>query len=109
MEACAPILALLDIGGPELMVILVVALLLFGGKRMPEVAKGLGKAIREFKKATSGVEEEIRKALAEEPAPAKPKAAPAAPSEPSAPPAAAPVPLDQRHGDSLPPPPASNG
>lgn len=38
-----------SIGFPELMVILVVAVLLFGGKKIPEVAKGLGEGIRNFK------------------------------------------------------------
>ena len=42
------------IGFPELMVILVVALLLFGGKKIPEVAKGLGEGIRNFKNALKG-------------------------------------------------------
>jgi sec-independent protein translocase protein TatA len=40
-----------SIGLPELLVILVVALLLFGGKKIPEVAKGLGEGIRNFKTA----------------------------------------------------------
>jgi sec-independent protein translocase protein TatA len=38
-----------SIGFPELMVILVVAVLLFGGKKIPEVAKGLGEGIKNFK------------------------------------------------------------
>jgi len=38
-----------SIGFPELMVILVVAVLLFGGKKIPELAKGLGEGIRNFK------------------------------------------------------------
>ena len=38
-----------SIGLPELMVILVVAILLFGGKKIPELAKGLGEGIRNFK------------------------------------------------------------
>jgi len=62
-------LALLDgLGGPELLVIAVVALLLFGSKRMPEIGRGIGRAIREFKRATSGVEENIREVLYDEPA-----------------------------------------
>ena len=40
-----------DIGMPELLVILGVAVLLFGGKKIPEVAKGLGEGIRNFKSA----------------------------------------------------------
>jgi TatA/E family protein of Tat protein translocase len=56
--------ALFDgLGGLEMLVIFVLALMLFGGKRLPEVAKGLGKSIREFKRAASGVEDEIRRAM----------------------------------------------
>jgi sec-independent protein translocase protein TatA len=40
-----------NIGAPELIVILVVAFLLFGGKKIPELAKGLGEGIRNFKSA----------------------------------------------------------
>ena len=46
------------IGFPELIMILVVALLVVGPSKLPELAKGLGKSIKEFKKA-SGEEEEI--------------------------------------------------
>lgn len=75
-------LALLgDIGGPELFLILFLVLILFGSKRLPELARGMGKAMREFKKATSGVEEGIRHALEDEPAP---KAKPSAPKQPPA-------------------------
>lgn len=52
-----------SLGMPELMIILVVILLLFGAKRLPELAKGLGRGIREFKDATKGVEDEIKKEL----------------------------------------------
>ena len=53
-------------GGTEWIVIILVVLLLFGAKRLPELAKGLGKSIREFKKATSEVEDNIREAIREE-------------------------------------------
>lgn len=53
-------------GGSEWIIILIVLLLLFGAKRLPELAKGLGKSIREFKKATSEVEDNIREAMKEE-------------------------------------------
>ena len=46
-----------SIGLPELLVILGVAVLLFGGKKIPEVAKGLGEGIRNFKHALKGDEE----------------------------------------------------
>ena len=46
-----------SIGFPELLVILGVAVLLFGGKKIPEVAKGLGEGIRNFKHALKGDED----------------------------------------------------
>ena len=48
-----------NIGLPELLVVLVLVLLLFGAKRLPEVAQGIGKAIRSFKKGISDVKTEI--------------------------------------------------
>lgn len=47
------------IGAPELMVILVVALLVLGPKRLPELARGLGRTMGEFRRATSGITEEL--------------------------------------------------
>ena len=47
---------------PELVVIMVVALLVLGPKRLPEVAKGLGKALGELRRATSGISEELHNA-----------------------------------------------
>jgi sec-independent protein translocase protein TatA len=48
-----------NIGPWELIFILLVALIVVGPGKLPEVAKGLGKAAREFKKATTGVQKEI--------------------------------------------------
>jgi sec-independent protein translocase protein TatA len=48
-----------SIGFPELLVILGVAVLLFGGKKIPEVAKGLGEGIRNFKNALKSEEEKV--------------------------------------------------
>jgi sec-independent protein translocase protein TatA len=63
-----PILAFIDgIGGPELLLLMVVVLMLFGSDKLPGLARGMGKSIREFKKAAAGVEEEIRQALEEAP------------------------------------------
>ena len=44
-------LAIFGLGGPELMIILVIILLLFGGAKLPALAKGLGQSIKEFKQA----------------------------------------------------------
>lgn len=45
------------LGMPELIVILIVVLVIFGGSRLPEMGKGIGQAIRNFKKATSEPDE----------------------------------------------------
>lgn len=52
-------LAFMNIGTQEMVVIILVALLLFGGKKLPELARGLGKGIREFKDASEGIKREI--------------------------------------------------
>lgn len=54
-------LLFLNMGGSEIMVILAVVLLLFGGKKLPELARGLGRGIREFKDASEGVKREIHR------------------------------------------------
>ncbi len=46
-------------GGPELIVIVLIILIFFGAKKIPELARGLGKGIREFKDATKEVKKEI--------------------------------------------------
>jgi sec-independent protein translocase protein TatA len=53
------ILLFMNIGGPEMILIFVVVLLLFGGKKLPELARGLGKGLREFKDASDGIKREI--------------------------------------------------
>ncbi|GAB4246140.1 MAG: twin-arginine translocase TatA/TatE family subunit [Saprospiraceae bacterium] len=52
-------------GGGELIVILFVVLLLFGGKKIPELMRGLGKGIREFNNARNAVESEIKEGMRE--------------------------------------------
>jgi len=47
------------IGWPEIILILVVILLIFGARKLPDAGKALGKGIREFKKALKGIEEDI--------------------------------------------------
>lgn len=66
--------AVLGLSGGELMVLLVVILVLFGAKKIPEFAKGLGKGIHEFKKASNEVTSEIQNAIDQPVAPAKPVA-----------------------------------
>ena len=54
---------LVSIGGWEVLLIFLVVLLLFGAKKLPELAKGLGKGIREFKGAVEGIEKEFDDAV----------------------------------------------
>ncbi len=49
------------IGAPELIVILVIALIVFGPGKLPEIGSALGKGVRDFKKAFEGAEDEIKK------------------------------------------------
>lgn len=58
-----PTAFLQNIGTQELILIFLLALLLFGAKRLPELFKSFGKSIKEFKKATSGIEDDIRTAM----------------------------------------------
>lgn len=103
-----------DLGGGEMMLILFVMLLLFGGDKMPQMAKKLAKGLREFKRAAGEVEREIKRAIDEVPdlpdvrktvndaLEDKPKR-PALPPTPPIPPPPAVTP--SAIGDSTPPPP----
>lgn len=71
-------LAIFNLGGGEIILILAGALLLFGGKKLPELAKGLGNGIREFKKATSNASEEMRHVIEDTPPAASRRLFPAA-------------------------------
>ena len=51
---------LLFIGGPEIVIIMLVIVMLFGSKKIPEIARGLGKGIRELKDASNDIKREIR-------------------------------------------------
>ena len=84
-------------GGWEIVLILAVVLILFGAKKLPELAKGLGQGIKEFKKATNEVSNEINTAMddnrysqprqIDNPPPAKPaendQSTPASPAAPA--------------------------
>lgn len=48
----------MGLGAPEIILILAVVLILFGGKKIPELMKGLGKGVKEFKDATNGSDDE---------------------------------------------------
>lgn len=67
----------------ELLILLVVLLLIFGAKRLPEMGRSLGKGMREFKDGVTGVEDAV-KAPTTTPTPTPPQELPAAPSEPAA-------------------------
>jgi len=87
------------LGSTEILVIAVVALVLFGAKKVPELMKGVGTGIKEFKKASRDVQDELHRAMDEvnrPPPPAPPPAPSADLSETEAPP-----------GDHPPPPPAA--
>ena len=59
------------IGGMEALVILCFILIFFGAKKLPELAKGLGQGIKEFKKATREVTDEVNSAMVDDPQPAR--------------------------------------
>ena len=63
----APVLAML--GSTEMIVIAIVVLVLFGAKKVPELMKGVGTGIKEFKRASRDVQDEIQRSVDEHPAP----------------------------------------
>ena len=52
-----------NIGGGSLVLIIIVIILLFGAKRIPELARGLGRGIREFKDATKEIQDDLEEGL----------------------------------------------
>lgn len=66
MTATMTILALGTPSGYELIIILFAILLLFGGKKIPELMRGLGKGIREFNSAKASMREELEQGIREE-------------------------------------------
>ena len=88
---------MLGIGHWEIFVILLVVLLLFGAKRIPDIAQGLGKGIREFRKAMREVQSEIDVSSTPPPAPNhQPASYPPAQAPPQA--ATQPLPAATTHG-----------
>ncbi len=63
------LLGFLSVGGWQVFLVIVVILILFGGRKMPELARGLGQSIKEFRKATKEASDEINRAIEEEPPP----------------------------------------
>ncbi|RFM31274.1 MULTISPECIES: twin-arginine translocase TatA/TatE family subunit [Chitinophaga] len=63
----SPLLLFQDLGMSELLLIALVVLLLFGGKKIPELMRGLGKGIREFNDAKNNVRKEIEEGMKETP------------------------------------------
>jgi len=63
MVSAAVLLALMGMGGQEMLLIGLALLLLFGAKKIPELMRGLGQGIKEFKNATKDVKESIEKSM----------------------------------------------
>lgn len=63
MNITSILLFLPNLGGPEILLIFFVILLFFGAKKLPDLARGLGKGIREFKDATNGVKKSIEEGV----------------------------------------------
>jgi sec-independent protein translocase protein TatA len=73
------------VGGWEIVLILAVVLILFGAKKLPELAKGLGQGIKEFKKATKEVTDEVTSAMDDHPSPPPQKRLPPSTPQPEQP------------------------
>ncbi len=59
-------LMFLGMGGQEIIIVALIVLLLFGGKKIPELMRGLGRGVREFKDAKDGIRSEIEKGMNED-------------------------------------------
>ena len=61
MQSSLPVLLFLSLPrGSEWLIILLVVLIVFGGKKIPELMKGIGKGIKEFKEGMKGIEDDIK-------------------------------------------------
>ncbi len=63
----SPLFLILGLGGQEMLFIFLAVLLLFGGNKIPELMRGIGKGVREFNSARANVEDELRKGMNEDP------------------------------------------
>jgi sec-independent protein translocase protein TatA len=71
------IASFMNLAGPDLIVILLIILVLFGAKKLPELARGMGQAVKEFQKAKDEFNDELHKAGKSETETAKPEVKPA--------------------------------
>lgn len=60
-------LGIFGLGAPELIVIVLLVVIFFGGKKIPELARGLGKGIREFKDASKSIKDEFNDEVKDQP------------------------------------------
>lgn len=60
-------MTLLMIGAPEIIFIVLIVLLLFGGKKIPELMKGMGKGVKMFKQGMNEMEEEVKRPIEDQP------------------------------------------
>ena len=65
-------MTLLMIGAPEIICIILIVLLLFGAKKIPELMKSMGKGVKFFKQGMNDIEEEVKRPLDEQQAPQQP-------------------------------------
>jgi sec-independent protein translocase protein TatA len=66
MSSLLNTMLILGMGTGEIVVVALILLLLFGGKKIPELMRGLGRGVREFNDAKSGIKNEIQKGMNEE-------------------------------------------
>ncbi|MGH7941677.1 MAG: Sec-independent protein translocase subunit TatA/TatB [Limisphaerales bacterium] len=71
------------LGGWEWIIVVLAVLMLFGAKKIPELARGLGTGIKEFKKATRDVTDELQNVTDDKPQPEQPKAIASTPQQPA--------------------------
>lgn len=97
-----------SIGLPEILVVLVVALIVLGPSRLPDAARSLGKAVSEFRRVTSGLQAEVRDTFGDldfnimtPPPPPSSTAAALHRTEPTPPPSTSPLPIESAPRDGI--------